>query len=137
MVRFIIIRLFSQFRYFKQEEDLPTYGDRQQLLRRHAEYMNLYNANLDSVEPKSETELRQMLRDWERTQRTDQFRKDASKIWRQSIDSQDYHSKYKDHFAMLIEQAQRNRNTSNSSETDELIVRDITADQWREGESGK
>ena len=94
---------------------MPTYGDRQQLIRRHAEYVNLHNANLDSAEPKSETELRQVLRDWERTQRTDQFRKDASKIWRQSIDSQDYHSKYKDHFAMLIEQAQRSRNTSDAS----------------------
>ncbi|CAG8545953.1 1231_t:CDS:2 [Paraglomus occultum] len=129
-----------KLRELLKEEGLPTYGVRQQLIRRHAEYVNLYNANVDSAEPKSETELRQILRDWERTQRTDQFRKDASRIWRQSIDSQEYHSKYRDQFAKLIEQAQKSRNTSNASpkmsESDEIIFEDITANQ-QEGENGK
>ncbi|CAL5873250.1 uncharacterized protein PFLUO_LOCUS7519 [Penicillium psychrofluorescens] len=47
---------------------IPDWGARQLLQRRHTEWMNLWNANCDSKNPKSKRDLLQELDVWERTQ---------------------------------------------------------------------
>ncbi|KAJ5690629.1 Postreplication repair E3 ubiquitin-protein ligase rad18 [Penicillium macrosclerotiorum] len=47
---------------------IPNWGSRQLLQKRHTEWMNLWNANCDSKNPKSKSDLLRELDVWERTQ---------------------------------------------------------------------
>jgi E3 ubiquitin-protein ligase RAD18 len=50
------------------ELGLPGFGSKQLMVRRHTEWVNLWNANCDSSNPRSKRELLQDLDTWERTQ---------------------------------------------------------------------
>ncbi|MCJ1394910.1 E3 ubiquitin-protein ligase rad18 [Xylographa bjoerkii] len=47
---------------------IPNWGPKQLLIRRHTEWVNLWNANCDSSKPRSKRELLHDLDVWERTQ---------------------------------------------------------------------
>lgn len=75
---------------------LPTTGDKKILVRRHQEFINLYNANLDSSRPISDKELYR------------QFKKDFVEQARESytatklVDVDRHLEKNKDQFEELI-----------------------------------
>ena len=47
---------------------IPNWGAKQLLIRRHTEWVNLWNANCDSSKPRSKRDLLHDLDVWERTQ---------------------------------------------------------------------
>lgn len=57
----------SELKRLLQELQLPISGDREQLIRRHSEFLLLYNAECDALRPKSTAQLRAELRALERT----------------------------------------------------------------------
>lgn len=50
------------------ELGIPSWGPRSLMIRRHTEWVNLWNANCDSSRPRSKRELLQELDVWERSQ---------------------------------------------------------------------
>lgn len=48
----------SQLKKLLKEHKLPTDGDRKTLEKRHRNFVLLYNSNLDSLNPKSDDEIR-------------------------------------------------------------------------------
>ncbi len=57
----------SELKRLLQELQLPTSGEREQLIRRHSEFLLLHNAECDALRPKSMAQLRTELRALERT----------------------------------------------------------------------
>ncbi|BFZ59793.1 E3 ubiquitin-protein ligase rad18 [Saitoella coloradoensis] len=57
----------SKLRHHLSTLSLPTQGPKPLLQRRHAEWVSLWNANLDALHPKPKRELLRELGEWERT----------------------------------------------------------------------
>ncbi|QDS73272.1 hypothetical protein FKW77_004863 [Venturia effusa] len=51
-----------------QELGIPTWGSRQLMIRRHTQWVDIFNANSDSPRPRANRELLKDLEIWERTQ---------------------------------------------------------------------
>src|SRR5438045_3287776 len=62
--------LFKEAALRKKLQDLgiPNYGNRQILIRRHSEWVTLWNANCDASKPRKKVDLLRDLETWERTQ---------------------------------------------------------------------
>ena len=58
----------TQLRKKLGELGIPSSGPKKTMIRRHAEWRNLVNANCDSSRPKSKHELLQELKEWEKVQ---------------------------------------------------------------------
>ncbi|KZT52460.1 hypothetical protein CALCODRAFT_487103 [Calocera cornea HHB12733] len=84
------------------DQGLPEAGDRKQWEQRHAQWITMYNANLDSSKPKAVELLRRDLDRWERLRVRDEKEKEA-RVSR--VDSKGYEKSQDDHFAKLIAQA--------------------------------
>ena len=94
------------------ELGLPGFGSKQLMVRRHTEWVNLWNANCDSSNPRSKRELLQDLDTWERTQGgrapvTNQ----GYGIMRKDFDGDGWANKNKVDFARLIADAKRKKTT--------------------------
>ncbi|GAO50956.1 DNA repair protein rad18 [Saitoella complicata NRRL Y-17804] len=57
----------SKLRTHLSTLSIPTHGPKPLLQRRHAEWVSLWNANLDALHPKPKRELLRELGEWERT----------------------------------------------------------------------
>lgn len=95
------------------ELGLPGFGSKQLMVRRHTEWVNLWNANCDSSSPRSKRELLQDLDTWERTQGgrapvTNQ----GYGIMRKDFDGDGWANKNKVDFARLIADAKRKKATA-------------------------
>ena len=95
------------------ELGLPGFGSKQLMVRRHTEWVNLWNANCDSSNPRSKRELLQDLDTWERTQGgrapvTNQ----GYGIMRKDFDGDGWANKNKVDFARLIADAKRKKATA-------------------------
>ena len=95
------------------ELGLPSFGSKQLMVRRHTEWVNLWNANCDSSSPRSKRELLHDLDTWERTQggrapATNQ----GYGIMRKDFDGDGWASKNKVDFARLIADAKRKKATA-------------------------
>ncbi|CAG8752833.1 30207_t:CDS:2 [Gigaspora margarita] len=71
-----------------RKEGLSSYGTREELIRRHAHYLNLWNSNVDATKRKDKFELIKEMVRWEKAQRSGEM-------------------KYHDQFAELIKQAKK------------------------------
>ncbi|XP_070594385.1 E3 ubiquitin-protein ligase RAD18 isoform X2 [Erythrolamprus reginae] len=105
-----------------KEHGLSTQGTKQQLIKRHQEFVHMYNSECDSLNPKSVAEIVKELENIEKTQ----AQLDASKPKEDNmiftkhqteneIDEihRDYRKKHKAEFQMLIDQMKkRKKNTS-------------------------
>ncbi|CAG8436586.1 6221_t:CDS:2 [Ambispora gerdemannii] len=83
------------------QEGLSTIGSKAEMIKRHAEYVNLYNANVDATNPKSHRELLSDMRIWETAQRNNKKRNTNSSV-------QHHLNKYQDQFNELISKARQN-----------------------------
>lgn len=100
------------------ELSIPTWGTKQQLIKRHQEWLNIYNSNCDASDEarKSKRELLRELDEWERTQGGHATAKE-SHIMRKDFDGQNYATAHKNQFGDLIANARRRaKHTPNASE---------------------
>lgn len=92
-----------------RELGIPDWGSRALLQRRHTEWMNLWNANCDSRNPKPKRELLNELKIWEKTQGGAQtpFASAADEIARKDFDREKWSSSHDDDFKRLIANARK------------------------------
>lgn len=95
------------------ELGLPSFGSKQLMVRRHTEWVNLWNANCDSSNARTKRELLHDLDTWERTQggrapTTNQ----GYGIMRKDFDGNSWANKNKDDFSRLIADARRKKTTA-------------------------
>ncbi|KAG0682462.1 E3 ubiquitin-protein ligase rad18 [Pichia californica] len=106
--------------------NIPTQGTRIQMEQRMKEFINLYNANLDSMNPVNDRILLDRLQKWETLinnikpkHTTPPINADEQTIKRQKIESKEWNNKNKDHFSDLIKQARSNmKKQKNKVKTD-------------------
>lgn len=91
---------------------IPSWGQRKLMIRRHTEWVNIWNANCDSKNPRSERELLRELDQWERTQggRAPQSNGLSSTIMKKDFDGAAWTNRNKDDFSRLIAEAKRKKN---------------------------
>ena len=94
-----------------KELNIPNWGSKQLMIKRHTEWVNLWNANCDSKRPRSEKELLKDLDVWERTQggRAPSAGGLATNIMRKDFDGSAWVNKNKDDFSRLIAEAKRRK----------------------------
>jgi len=97
-----------------QELGISATGTKAMLEKRHKEWMTLWNANCDSLQPKKKSELLRELDSWERTQGA--FASTSSKaanlgaqIRAKDFDGAAWASKHDDSFKDLIAQARKSK----------------------------
>ncbi|KAI5273557.1 DNA repair protein rad18 [Aureobasidium subglaciale] len=93
------------------ELGIPSGGSKALLSRRHTEWVNLWNANVDAGAPRTKRELLNELNKWDRSigREPDQFGT-SNQVMKKDFDAQAWSSENKDDFSRLIEQARQGRN---------------------------
>ncbi|KAF1810508.1 DNA repair protein rad18 [Eremomyces bilateralis CBS 781.70] len=98
----------SAFRTKLSELGIPNWGPRQLLIRRHTEWVNIYNANCDSSRPRLKKDLLRELDVWERTQGGQSLRGTAgsnSDVSKKDFDKDVWRDKNKSQFESLVADA--------------------------------
>lgn len=92
-----------------KEGGIPNWGNKKLMTNRHREWVNIWNANCDSTQPRTKRELLHDLDVWERTQGGKAPTTNSS-LMRKDFDG-DAHSKlHHDDFSRLIADARRKKN---------------------------
>lgn len=104
------------------ELGIPNEGSRAALTQRHAEWVNIVNANADSARPRSRKEMLRELDTWERTQgrHTASGLADSNNsnlVMSKDFDSSAWASSHSKDFQDLISKARQNKNAGNSKES--------------------
>ncbi|KAF2428357.1 DNA repair protein rad18 [Tothia fuscella] len=87
------------------ELGIPTFGNRQLLIRRHTQWVDIFNANCDSPRPRSTRELLKDLDTWERTQggyAPGQGQTAPTGVMRKDFDGDEWSGRHKGQFDDLI-----------------------------------
>jgi len=94
------------------ELGIPNWGSKPLMVRRHTEWVNLWNSNCDSTNPRTKRELLHELDSWERSQggHAREGTAIANGIMKKDFDSQGWAASNKTDFDRLIEDARRKRN---------------------------
>jgi len=90
-----------------QELGIPTWGTRQLLIKRHTEWVDIYNSNSDCLRPRSVKDLLKDLDAWERSQGGLAPAQGSSV--KKDFDHEDWKDRHKDHFNELIANARARR----------------------------
>ncbi|KAI4721576.1 DNA repair protein rad18 [Aureobasidium sp. EXF-10727] len=90
------------------ELGIPTTGSKALLSRRHTEWVNLWNANVDAGAPRTKRDLLDELRKWDRSigREPDQFGA-SNQVMKKDFDAKAWSTGNKDDFARLIQQARK------------------------------
>jgi len=99
---------------------IPTLGSKPLLIRRHTEWVNLWNANCDSSKPRTKRELLHDLDIWEKTQggnapSTQGSSGSAGAIMAKDFDGSAWSASHGNDFQRLIAQARQKTAASSSS----------------------
>ena len=99
------------------ELNIASFGPKSLLVRRHLEWVALWNANCDSARPRSRTELKTDLDQWERTQGGHApTGTQSSAVMNKDFDGEGWARRNKDDFEQLITRARRkDRNPASTS----------------------
>lgn len=94
------------------ELGIPNGGPKEMLIRRHTEWVNLVNANCDSLKPKTKRELIHELESWDRTQgrlisNNCNGAGSTSSVMSKNFDGAAWASNHGNNFQALIAQARR------------------------------
>lgn len=92
----------TAFRQKLTELGVPSHGSRQQMQRRHMEWINIWNANCDSAYPKARSDLLRDLDIWERSAGRPAG---ESRIMQKDFDGAAYAERNKQGFTDLLAQA--------------------------------
>jgi len=100
------------------ELGIPSWGAKPLLIRRHTEWINLWNANCDSTRPRSRRELTRDLDVWERTQggHAPDNGGGQSAVMRKDFDGAGWAKQNKSNFDELIASAKVKRTTPAAAE---------------------
>jgi E3 ubiquitin-protein ligase RAD18 len=101
------------------ELGIPSTGSKTLLSRRHTEWVNLWNANVDAEAPRSKRELLNELQKWDRSigREPDSFGT-SNQVMKKDFDAKAWSSGNKDDFTRLIEQARQGRNKQTSKQSE-------------------
>ena len=102
------------------ELGIPSWGSRSLMIRRHTEWVNLWNANCDSSRPRSKRELLQELDIWERSQGGHAPSQGGavggpSSVMRKDFDGAGWVANHEVDFKQLISSARATRGPPNGS----------------------
>ncbi|KAK0356126.1 E3 ubiquitin-protein ligase rad18 [Friedmanniomyces endolithicus] len=109
-----------------EEIGIPGWGSKQLMIKRHTEWVNLWNADCDSDHPRLKRELLQDLETWERTQggRAPSTHGLSNGVMRKDFDGVGWASKHGDEYSRLIADARRRKGNPamvSSSPKDERV----------------
>ncbi|KFZ56645.1 E3 ubiquitin-protein ligase RAD18, partial [Antrostomus carolinensis] len=125
-----------------KEHGLSTHGTRQQLIKRHQEFVHVYNAQCDSLNPKSVAEIVKELQKNEKIRIQLEFNKTSENNLtftkdqtEEEIDEihTDYRNKHKSEFQFLVNQVNNRwkkngkRKTESTQNREEVTVRELPA----------
>ena len=118
------------------ELGIPNSGARALLIRRHTEWVNLWNANCDSFRPRRKGDLLKELELWERTQggyasNSLNPMSGGNTVMRKDFDGLSWAANHEENFRALIAQALRKpdrRNPEDGKES-ELLINQVHPDQ--------
>lgn len=96
----------NQLRKKYRELGIPEWGNRALLVKRHTEWMNLWNANCDSKNPKSKRELLKELDVWEKTQGGHAAGPSPLEM-RKNFNAAEWSASHDDDFKLLIANARK------------------------------
>ncbi|KAI4211581.1 MAG: hypothetical protein LQ351_005622 [Letrouitia transgressa] len=104
------------------EHGIPNDGSRAALTQRHAEWVNIVNANADSARPRSRKEMLRELDIWERTQGRHTANgladsNNSNHVMSKDFDSSAWASSHSKDFQDLISKAQQNKKASASQKS--------------------
>lgn len=132
--------LFSDASLRKKLKDLgiPNHGSKELMRKRHTEWMNLWNANCDSLKPRSKRDLLKDLDIWERTLGK-QLEKTvaaggASGVMVKDFDRGGWVKDQKNQFDDLIRKAREKKKASTSEKPDANVVQDTPMTEATEEE---
>lgn len=127
--------LFNETKLARKLKELgiPSTGSKQLMVKRHKEWVNIWNANCDSNRPRGKRELLQELDAWERTQggKAPNPNGLASTIMRKDFDSTGWANSNKSDFSRLIADARKKSNPAIEVETAKDVEMDGVADDVR------
>nr|POE71838.1 postreplication repair e3 ubiquitin-protein ligase rad18 [Quercus suber] len=95
------------------ELGIPSWGAKALMERRHKEWVNIWNANCDSSQPRPKRELLADLKAWERTQGGNAPQV-TNHLMKKEFDAAGWASKHNDEFSRLIADARRPKSTRNT-----------------------
>ncbi|NXW40949.1 RAD18 ligase, partial [Nyctiprogne leucopyga] len=125
-----------------KEHGLSTHGTRQQLIKRHQEFVHVYNAQCDSLNPKSVAEIVKELQKNEKIRIKLEFNKTSENSLtftkdqtEEEIDEihTDYRNKHKSEFQFLVNQVNKRwkkngkRKTESAQNKEEVTVKELPA----------
>ncbi|KAK3059704.1 hypothetical protein LTS18_010232, partial [Coniosporium uncinatum] len=94
-----------------QELGVPAWGSKELMIRRHTEWVNLWNSSCDSSRPRSKRELLHDLDIWERSQGGSARDAGGSGVMKKDFDGDGWATKHRDQFADLLANARKKRST--------------------------
>jgi hypothetical protein len=97
---------------------IPAWGNKQLMINRHREWVNIWNANCDSATPRTQRELLRDLDVWERTQggRAPMPNGLSTNVMRKDFDGAAYSRTHQDEFSKLIADARRKKQNTVTKE---------------------
>lgn len=102
---------------------IPNLGSKELMRRRHGEWVNLWNANCDSLQPLSKGKLLRDLDVWERNLGKDERQRQAAggpngggAVMEKEFDREGYMRREKDDFLDLIRQARESRSAKQTAD---------------------
>lgn len=115
---------------------IPPHGGKQAMIRRHQEWMNIWNANCDSSRPRPKRDLLRDLDIWERTQGSQaRGNTDADGIMSKTFDGNAWSRENGDDFKQLIARARAQKASKSTTAGDDVLparpaesVADVPAD---------
>ena len=111
---------------------IPNWGPKQLLIRRHTEWLNLWNSNCDSSRPRSKRELISDLDIWERTQgghapnNTGNNQNGPNSVMNKDFDGAAWAASHSNDFNDLIARARQKAKASNFKSTVESVEENST-----------
>ncbi|KAM6161970.1 E3 ubiquitin-protein ligase RAD18 [Erethizon dorsatum] len=121
-----------------KQHGLSIQGNKQQLIRRHQEFVHMYNAQCDALHPKSAAEIVEEIENMEKTR----MRLEASKLnenamvftkdqTEEEIDEihRKYRKKHQNEFQLLVDQAKKGYKKTGGMSEDRLMRTDESAEK--------
>lgn len=123
-------------------QGIPSSGPKQLLIRRHTEWVNLWNSNCDSLRPRTKKQLLLDLDTWERTQGghatiVPGVLRTANSIMAKDFDGAAWSAQHDDDFERLISEAREKRTIPSKTQNEVGTVQQVPPTNIQELDSGE